>query len=350
MQNPLVLHLTGSPQDRFHEQLSLTYARDAEQSLKTVVGQTLFLHVNPQGQRFLVPSLKSEDLRAAKPMTLPQILEAINIAKPDLALPQMFCRTGMIQYRCLLEFLQIPFIGNLGEVMALTFDKYRTKSVVSSFGIPVPEAKLVSNNVSTIETDIIYPVIVKPNSSDNSAGVSLVNKSTDLQAAVLDAQTHSPEVLIEKFIPPGREVRCGVIEHQGNLIPLPLQEYYVDSTSPIRFQEDKLIVTDNELQGLTSRIKKTSCQVDVKDPITKSVQELSQVAHRALRCRHYSLFDFRIDESGKPWFLEAGLYCSFAKSSIISTMAEYHGWSLNQLFQKMIGEVIPNSVPSTVGV
>jgi len=58
----------------------------------------------------------------------------------------------------------------------------------------------------------------------------------------------------------------------------------------------------------------------------------------ALRCRHYSLFDFRIDPSGQPWFLEAGLYCSFARKSVISVMAKAAGIPLDDLFATAIRE------------
>jgi len=57
-----------------------------------------------------------------------------------------------------------------------------------------------------------------------------------------------------------------------------------------------------------------------------------------LRCRHYSLFDFRIDPGGQPWFLEAGLYCSFAQKSVISVMASAAGIPLRELFQTAIRE------------
>ena len=52
----------------------------------------------------------------------------------------------------------------------------------------------------------------------------------------------------------------------------------------------------------------------------------------------YSLFDFRIDRDGQPWFLEAGLYCSFAEQSVISVMAKAAGTPLDELFASAIRE------------
>ncbi len=45
--------------------------------------------------------------------------------------------------------------------------------------------------------------------------------------------------------------------------------------------------------------------VDPADPVTQRVRELARPCHVALGCRHHSLFDFRIDPDGRPWFLEA---------------------------------------------
>jgi D-alanine-D-alanine ligase len=83
--------------------------------------------------------------------------------------------------------------------------------------------------------------------------------------------------------------------------------------------------------------------VDRGDPITDRVWAIAKQCHIALGCRHYSLFDFRIDPMGQPWFLEAGLYCSFAQSSVISAMAKASGISLDRLLQTMLVNVLEPS-------
>jgi D-alanine-D-alanine ligase len=70
------------------------------------------------------------------------------------------------------------------------------------------------------------------------------------------------------------------------------------------------------------------------------VGAIAKQCHIALGCRHYSLFDFRIDPEGQPWFLEAGLYCSFAPTSVIAAMAQASGMALDQLLQTMLDNVL----------
>ena len=76
--------------------------------------------------------------------------------------------------------------------------------------------------------------------------------------------------------------------------------------------------------------------MDVDDPVTAPVWEAARAAHVALGCRDYSLFDFRIDPAGRPWFLEAGLYCSYARQSVIPTMAAAAGIELADLFGEAV--------------
>ena len=67
--------------------------------------------------------------------------------------------------------------------------------------------------------------------------------------------------------------------------------------------------------------------------------------HLALGCRHYSLFDFRIDQDGRPWFLEAGLYCSYSPGSVIAVMASAAGVSVPELLEIGLSEMKREGAP-----
>ena len=86
--------------------------------------------------------------------------------------------------------------------------------------------------------------------------------------------------------------------------------------------------------------------VDPDDPITTDVWEAARRCHVALGCRDYSLFDFRVDPDGRPWFLEAGLYCSFARQSVISMMAAAAGIALDELFAGALDGALGAPTPS----
>lgn len=330
-----VLHLVGSAVSDFYCKLSRLYAED---SLKNAANSALYefhiAYISPDGQWRFPTSLDASAIAAANPMSVAGAVQVLTQKKIDVMIPHMFCIPGMTQYRSLFDLLHIPYVGNPPELMALAADKAKTKAVVAAAGVRVPQGEVVR---ADDRPSIDFPVVLKPMNLDNSLGVALVKNSADYDAALQTALTYSEEVLVEKFIELGREVRCGIIVQAGELVCLPLQEYALDrDTKPIRSYADKLKQNDDGNLSLPSKDSTKSWIVDTSDPITERVWAQARKCHIALGCRHTSLFDFRIDPDGQPWFLEAGLYCSCGQKGVLSTMAKASGVSLDTFFQIMM--------------
>ncbi|MEH1965781.1 D-alanine--D-alanine ligase family protein [Nostoc sp.] len=334
-----ILHLVGSAHNNFYCDLSRLYAQDC---LAGTLDRSRYdfqiAYITPDRHWRFPPSLSREDIAVTKPIPLSDAIQFITAQNIDLVLPQMFCIPGMTEYRALFDLLQIPYIGNTPDIMAITAHKARTKAIVEAAGVKVPRGELLrQGDVPTITP----PAIIKPVSSDNSLGVTLVKEATDYDAALKKAFEYADEVIVEAFIELGREVRCGIIVKDGELVDLPLEEYLLDShEKPIRNHADKLKQTDDGNLGFAAKDNKKSWIIDPNDPITQKVQQVAKKCHQALGCRHYSLFDFRIDPKGEPWFLEAGLYCSFSPKSVISSMAKAAGIPLNELLMTAINETL----------
>jgi D-alanine-D-alanine ligase len=333
-----ILHLVGSAQNDFYCNLSRLYAQDC---LTGIADQLLYdfeiAYITPDLLWRFPPSLSSEDIAITKPMSLFKAIEFLTARNIDLVLPQMFCIPGMTHYRSLLDLLKIPYIGNTPDIMAITAHKARAKAIVAAAGVKVPRGEILrSGDIPTIKP----PAVVKPASSDNSLGVTLVKDATEYETALKIAFEYAEEVIVEEYIELGREVRCGIIVKDGELVGLPLEEYLVNSHKPIRNYADKLQQGDDGNLYLTAKDNIKAWIVNTHDPITQKVQEMAKKCHQALGCRHYSLFDFRIDPNGEPWFLEAGLYCSFAPKSVISSMSKAAGIPLNELLIIAINQTL----------
>ncbi|MEM6363889.1 MAG: hypothetical protein AAF745_05650 [Planctomycetota bacterium] len=206
-----------------------------------------------------------------------------------------------------------------------------SRAIAANAGINVPDGVVIQRGDSIAYSS---PVVVKPSTADNSHGVSLVTRAKELARAIATAFEFSDQAIVESFVPLGREVRCGTISRDDQIECLPLQEYALDATThPIRSEADKLTRHDDGALDLTSKHRTTSSMVNLEDPITEIVWSVARQCHRAFNCRDYGLFDFRIDPAGRVYFLEAGLYCSFAPSSIVSTMARASGIQLHELFR-----------------
>jgi D-alanine-D-alanine ligase len=336
-----VLHLVGSEKSEFYCNLSRLYAQDClESTANSALYEFHIAYISPVGQWRFPTSLNPKAIALANPLSISEAVQVLANLQIDVMVPQMFCVPGMTKYRALFDLLNIPYVGNTSDVMALVADKAKTKAVVAAAGVSVPPGKVLHSGDSP---PIDFPVVIKPLNADNSLGVAFVKDTADYDMALQTALTYADEVLVETFIELGREVRCGIIVQQGQLVCLPLEEYALHpDTKPIRSYTDKLTENDDGNLGFAAKDSTKSWIVDPSDPITERVWAMARKCHTALGCRHYSLFDFRIDPQGQPWFLEAGLYCSFAQKSVVSAMVKHSGTSLEKFFHGMLQDVLQN--------
>ena len=332
-----VLHLVGSAVNDFYGDLSRLYARDClEATADPALYEFHIAHVTPDGRWRFPTDLSPSAVAAAGSLDLADAVHRLSALGIDVMVPQMFCVPGMTSYRALFDVLGIPYVGNTPDVMALGAHKARARAIVAAAGVPVPPGQLLRPGD---RPTISPPAVVKPVDADNSLGISLVRDPTGWDAALAAAFAHAGEALVETYVELGREVRCGIVVQDGVLCCLPLEEYDVDSTrKPIRNHDDKIRRDDQGGLNLVAKDGTRAWIVDPDDPVTQRVWDLARTCHVALGCRHYSLFDFRIDPSGQPWFLEAGLYCSFARTSVVPMMAAAAGTSLADLFGTAVAE------------
>ena len=334
-----VLHLAGSAVSEFLADLSRLYAQDCLEATADPARYEFHVaYVTPDRQWRFPADLSPEAIRSAEPMPLADAIRRVETLNPGVMVPQMFCIPGMTYYRGLFDVLGLPYIGNSPSVMALGADKAHARAVVAAAGVRVPLGRVLRPGD---QPSLAPPVVVKPVDGDNSLGVTLVRDRRGYSAALRTAFAYSSEALVESFVEPGREVRCGIVVSGGELVCLPLEEYNISrDAKPIRDHADKISRNGDGNLNLVAKDASRAWIVDPADPVTQRVWEAAKLCHLALRCRDYSLFDFRIDPDGQPWFLEAGLYCSFARKSVISMMAAAAGIGLPDLFQIAIRESV----------
>lgn len=342
-----LLHLVGSPTDEFYAELSRLYAGGCLDALGTeTTHQSYLAYVSPDGRWRFPSALDTRSIDAAPAVSLAEAIRLIIALDVDAVVPQMFCRAGMTSYRALLDVIGLPYLGNRPEVMAIGADKAAARAVVAAVGVPVPAGEVLRQGEPS---DPRLPVVVKPVDADNSVGVSLARTRIEYDSALALAWSVSGAALVETFVELGREVRCGIIVRDGELICLPLEEYAVDPhTKPIRTREDKLARSpDGELYLVAKDAERAWIVVDDEE-LTERVWAMARRCHVALGCRHYSLFDFRIDPRGAPWFLEAGLYCSYAPGSVLAVMAAAAGIGIADLLDGGLYELRRESTSCSI--
>jgi D-alanine-D-alanine ligase len=317
-----VLHLVGSRVSDFYYNLSMVYAKGVLQAAGV---NSYYAVVHPDGFWQLGNSLDS----MSEKMSLQQSLS--HLPKIDVVVPHMFCFPGMTSFRAFFEdILGLPVVGSPSHCTALASNKAHTKNVVAARGISVAKGQQIRRGDTVT---MVPPLIIKPNSEDNSLGLSLVRDKSQIEEALRVGFEFDDSLLVEEYIP-GRELRVAVIERDGQLYVPAMIEYLVTEENPIRTLSEKLKLNANgtpESQP-DKQIATPVCPANVAPELFEKVADAARKAHIALGCRDYSLYDFRAHaETGEPYLLEAGLFWSFSKISMISRMLHASGQSLEDV-------------------
>ncbi|MGH2844237.1 MAG: D-alanine--D-alanine ligase A, partial [Solirubrobacteraceae bacterium] len=135
----------------------------------------------------------------------------IDVVFPVLHGP--FGEDGTVQG--LLELLAVPYVGAGVLASAACMDKVVFKELMASAGIPQVAYRAVtgrdwefdSSGVAASLSELGLPVFVKPARLGSSVGIGRVLEAGQLRAALADAFTHDPLVIVEAAAT-GIEVEC----------------------------------------------------------------------------------------------------------------------------------------------
>lgn len=226
------------------------------------------------------------------------------------------------------DLLGIPYTSSDVTTSALTFNKNFCKNIVAVNGIKTARSVHLFQNtpdpVSTIWENITFPCFVKPNNGGSSVGMSKVSRPEDLEAALEKAFREDPEILVEEFIK-GRELTCGIIFSEGSLTAFPVTE----------------IISKKEFFDYEAKYKADLvdevCPAKVPTDISDTCQRISKDLYRILNCAGVVRFDYILNGS-TLYFLEVNTVPGLTEQSIVPKMAAAHGWSMKELFSRMIEE------------
>ena len=302
-----VLHLVGSAVSDYYYQISVLYASEVVHPAGVT---SYYAVVHPDGMWQLGSSL---DNLAAK---IPLQQAIAQLTQVDVVVPHMFCFPGMTSYRAFFEdLLDIPVVGAKADCTAISTNKSHTRNIVAAAGVKVAQGQLLAKGDTLTMKP---PFVVKPNSEDNSIGLTLVRTESEIEPALQLGFQYDDVLLVEEYIP-GRELRVGVIEQDDELYVLPTMEYLLTREQPIRTLDHKL---SSQNDGTLARPSlNLVCPGIISPELKQKLTKAAKIAHSSLGNRDYSLYDFRIhSETQEPYMLESCSFWSFVKTSVLSTM------------------------------
>ena len=219
---------------------------------------------------------------------------------------------GTIQ--AMLDLADLPYTGSGHTASALAMDKDLSKRLFLAAGIPTPNWLMWPTDENTIETQLSFPLIVKPNRQGSTVGLSVVRSPEDLHAAIALALHHDKEAMLEQFVS-GREITVGVLDDKA----LAVGEVLIPS--------DTVFDYETKYQGTVTEI----FPADLPDEIAEEAKRLALLAHRTLKLDGYSRADFRMDQQQRLWCLEVNTLPGMTATSLLPQSASAAGVSFPEL-------------------
>jgi D-alanine-D-alanine ligase len=240
-------------------------------------------------------------------------------ARAFIALHGRYGEDGTVQGA--LELLGIPYTGSGVLSSALAMDKWRTKLIWQSCGVPTPRYELLNRNsdFAAVVGRLGLPLMVKPANEGSSVGMSKVRKAGDLEEAWALAANYDPLVIAEQFVE-GAEFTAGILGRETlPLIRLETPRDFYDYEAKYLADDTRYIVP---------------CGLPPEAENAIRVEALR--AFDALGCRGWGRADVMVDRSGKPYFLEINTSPGMTDHSLVPLAARHAGISYEDLCLRVL--------------
>ena len=224
----------------------------------------------------------------------------------------------------LLRMANVPFVGCDMDASVLAMDKVLAKAIASTNGIDVTNYQQLTRDelarsgqavLERIETNLKYPLFVKPAHLGSSIGISRVSTKTELQNALEVASHYDEKILVEEEVANLIEVTLPIM---GNDQPRPaLLE------RPLTKAEDFFDFDTKYMQGGKKGGKSGGTEgvqgyselpAKLENDLYKKAEATGLAVYRALGCSGTARVDMLIDsKTNKVYFnevnpLPGGLY------------------------------------------
>lgn len=205
-----------------------------------------------------------------------------------------------------LEILGIPYTGSGPLGIALANDKVRSRRLMASAGIRVPQFVELPPTRRPAKIDFPPPYFIKPATSGNSVGIHAGSLASSYPRALKQADRIWRELeeraVCDEFIA-GREFHVGLIERKrGDFKTAGIVELHFARTEPGRgFSTQMKIVKGKDRRTYKVRHRKATLP-------RRKLAEMSEIAAMAanlLQLRGYAKVDLRMDQEGCITVIEA---------------------------------------------
>ncbi len=220
-----------------------------------------------------------------------------------------------------LDMLGIPYTGSGVMASAIAMDKWRTKMIWLSAGLPTPRYRLLEADTdwAAVAAELGLPVFVKPAREGSSVGARKVESADELAAAYTEAVKHDPLVLAEQFI-------------AGAELTVP---FLGDAALPVIRIEAPEGNYDYQNKYFTDAVQ-YHCPSGLPPQQERHIQALALRAAALLDCRGWGRADLMLDADGAPWLLEMNTSPGMTGHSLVPMAARAAGIPFDELCVRIL--------------
>lgn len=239
----------------------------------------------------------------------------------------------------LLELMNVPYTGCNVTSAAVGMDKILMKDVYKAHGLSIVDytwfyrTSWASNKdaiIKKVESEVDYPMFVKPANLGSSVGISKAKNQKELIDAIEVAIRYDRKILIEKSVENPREINCAVLGYDDQLRTSLCEEPV--GWKDLLTYEDKYINSSKGSKGAKSGSDKRRIPADLSSEVTKTIEEMAKQAFSVIDARGNARIDFLVDSDEKVYVNEINT----APGSWAFYLWEPTGIPFKQLINEMI--------------
>lgn len=294
-------------------------------------GTSTEAEVSRRTGKAVADALKSKnynvELLELNPQTFAAVIREKNCDIVFNAVHGKYGEDGLIQGT--LDMLKIPYTGSGVLAAALTMDKIATKHFLNSAQISTPkfvvyrEADRTEDLAAVIEKRFGLPVVIKAPAQGSSIGVTIVENSADMDAAIDNAFSFGTQILVEEFIK-GRELTVTVMGNSDEAEALPVIEI---TTATGRYD-----YKSKYTPGLSTHI----VPAQIPEDVTAEVQRLAIAAFKLCKCSGVARVDMMLSEENVPYVIEINSVPGMTETSLVPDAAKAAGIEFPELCEKIL--------------
>lgn len=233
------------------------------------------------------------------------------------------------------ESLGIPFSTGTSDAVRLTFNKFKANNILRAKGMFVAdsieikrEEVLSESRMNDIAQIVKIPCFVKPNKGGSSLGVTRVEHTMNLRAAIECAfDTECTSVLIESLLD-GPEFSVGVVpDKNGAPIVLPVTEIKSENTF-----FDYAAKYEGKSQEITP--------AEISSASKARIQETVMKATAILKCKWMVRVDIILINGETPAVIEINSVPGFTNESILPQQLSCAGIEIPEVISRILKGIL----------